>query len=1497
MKHHSIHTRFVVAASMLATCQMLFAATFDSGLTTNLSGSVTYNNLIIGEDLSNNQIILDSGATLFINGATELNSLAASITNNTLVVSDHATFVSGITASSKTNGIVIGNNTDPYKDSIEIGAYSSMEANALYLGDQTNETGSININGSEASLKIYTNVVIGSSGSDNTLTLSNGGTLAVGGNLDLGASNSSNNVITVNQNSSLTIQSLTNITIVSTPNGNALQVRKEGELHVEGDVKLTDLRTRDITMNSGAKLTIDQALEASRIEDQLYVTLNGSNANWNLPATAIVGENTAQNTLTLRDGATLKADKLEVGRSAGTTGNRLKINTGSLVMATNGTTVGRASNGNALDLNDGILETAQLTVGRQGNQNTLEQNGAGILQTDNVIIGDDGNHNTLIQKGGSSNTLNQLTIGKNGDQNTVTIEDDATYLQSTNLTLGIKSAGGNLLEIKDQASVELLNTVTLSNKNNAISLEGGAQAAFNNDLQLGLDSSNTQLQIDHATASISNNLMVGSGDGLGSRVSVEGTNALLSVGSLQLGSDTNHQNSVELTGGAHLMVATDFTVGSSSNSLSLSGSNTQIQVGNNLYLGSSTNSEGNTLEINAGAMATIGTNLYVGYTNSSDNLVQISGSNSMLTVSNQLYIGHGTGTNNAVNVGADGTLAIMDQQHLQIGTNNMLTIENGGILLSAGGWDFATQTNLSTNLVFESGAALELHGALSGTNEIEGGLHIVLNGTNSTWNTTANDALYIGRDTDNNALTLTNGVTFTASSNLWVGYKTDSNTLVVAGSNTALTASEGLIIGKSGQGNKLQLIEGSTTTAKNLWIGENESDNALDINGSNTTLNVGGNMWLGYDGGINTLSLSNAAAISVSSNLWIGYNAENNSMTASGSNTTLIVGDTLWLGYNKGFNEMTISDGATTHITSNLWIGYASGDNSLTLGTNASLQVDGDLNMSRQENLLSYNGTYYSDSATDDNLLKLQNGGMATVTGNVTLHNKSTLDIDSKSQMLVGGDFYSDETSILKLGISKTSTNNINLDVTGTATLAKKSPYQPTSQPNVMIYYEGSIDDQPTNNVKWTVLQAGALELGNGGATAGGLADLKIQTNKLTAFNLIVTNMGTTSAIMIGDLTPYSISEAYNLEAGQLHDVANEIDNLSDPRVAEMRSLFLEQNLSDEEVATLLDLHYGEKESAVPVHAMINRNVQDFVEQLNIRSDQKLARSTSYANEQQLGPAGPHTPEQPMQAWIKGFGKWGKKGATDEYEGYTGDTTGFIIGADGAFSDLFLGGIAGGSSSSSLKIDNGAEGSATTTYGSVYGALNYDAWFYDISLTHGRSRVDYTLPGFGTEADYDSISTAVYFGGGRTFTTDYIEIRPEGSVLANYYNQDAFDETSISAPPRRVERFSRFFTQSSLGGRVTVNMLLANKYTIRPEVRAFWLYNFNAREEDVPYQLIGGTETYLLRLQALESNLIQMGVGCSAKLTESIELRLDADLHTGDAYSEYAVSGALRYQF
>jgi outer membrane autotransporter protein len=230
--------------------------------------------------------------------------------------------------------------------------------------------------------------------------------------------------------------------------------------------------------------------------------------------------------------------------------------------------------------------------------------------------------------------------------------------------------------------------------------------------------------------------------------------------------------------------------------------------------------------------------------------------------------------------------------------------------------------------------------------------------------------------------------------------------------------------------------------------------------------------------------------------------------------------------------------------------------------------------------------------------------------------------------------------------------------------------------------------------------------------------------------------------------------------------------------------------------------------------------------------------------------------------------------------------------------DGILMGVAGGSANGTITKDNSAKTDTKTTYFSVYGSTGTKDWFADASLIYGGSSISTKLgTAFDTQSDTDARNVALYIGGGKEIAGKYLVYTPQVSLLGNFYHQDAYTEQASNAVARAVDGFDAFYLQSSVGGSMAMYVGMGN-FTFKPELRAFWQHEWNAKEERIGYSLVDGNGTdHTLLMQAPEEDILKIGIGATAKLGEYLELRADLDTRQGKNYSDMTLLGSLRYQF
>ena len=216
--------------------------------------------------------------------------------------------------------------------------------------------------------------------------------------------------------------------------------------------------------------------------------------------------------------------------------------------------------------------------------------------------------------------------------------------------------------------------------------------------------------------------------------------------------------------------------------------------------------------------------------------------------------------------------------------------------------------------------------------------------------------LYVGKEGASNSMVISNGASVVNSTG-YVGYggNASNNSVLVMGSNSHWSNNNDLYISYYGSSNSLQIAAGGSVSASNGIIGFDSasSNNSVVVTGGSSSLTLSGKLYVGQYGSSNTLVVSNQGSVLVGDDLAIALDSasSNNSVvvTDAGSSLTVTNGKSLNIGWSGSSNGLIISNGASaTAATVSVGVSSDSVSNSITVGGGSgtsSLSVTGDLNV------------------------------------------------------------------------------------------------------------------------------------------------------------------------------------------------------------------------------------------------------------------------------------------------------------------------------------------------------------------------------------------------------------------------------------------------------------------------------------------------------------------------------------------------------------------------
>ena len=632
--------------------------------------------------------------------------------------------------------------------------------------------------------------------------------------------------------------------------------------------------------NSGRVNSVDAYIGANGGSNTL-IQVTGAGSVWSNAGTLRVGYVSANNQLTISGGG--RVDEVGFGRVGEFTSssNNLLLVTG---------------------INSLWNDNNNLTVGFNGAGNTMiVTNGAKVVSFGGYVGSDlqfnstSGVRNTVIVTGAGSQWTNTATSGNNGM--IVGYNADSNSL--------MVSAGGRVDGLIGIIGWNNHFNSAVVTDSNSLWNSTGAGSFF----EVGVLGHDNRLTVTNGGRVNSTDFYIGGGaSSSNNAVIVTGSGSILTnSGTFRVGA-AGASNSLTLANGGQLYNGIG-KLGESATSVNnyvlVTDSNTLWNNTGNLLVGDL--GAGNTLVLSNGARISSAQGL-IGNTgpSASNNTVIVTGAGT-------LWTNTATGGNNGVSIG-------------QGGNNNQLHISNGGRVDSFDGFVG----------FFGSGNSA------------------LITGSNSLWNTSAGSAFEVGvqNGSINNSMVISNGGRLN-SVDAYIGNVAgaSNNFVVVTGASSQwFNASGTLRVGVSSASNRLTIASGGRVDNGIGTLGQSATsiNNYVLVTDSNTLWNNTGNLLVGDLGAGNTLVLSNSARINSAQGL-IGYTG-----TSASNNTVIITGaGTIWsnslTGGNNGVivggsgngNRLTISDGAQVYSFVG-FLGFPSTDNSVLItGSNSLWSTSG----------------------------------------------------------------------------------------------------------------------------------------------------------------------------------------------------------------------------------------------------------------------------------------------------------------------------------------------------------------------------------------------------------------------------------------------------------------------------------------------------------------------------------------------------------------------------
>lgn len=700
-----------------------------------------------------------------------------------------------------------------------------------------------------------------------------------------------------------------------------------------------------------------------------------------------------------------------------------------------------------------------------------------------------------------------------------------------------------------------------------------------------------------------------------------------------------------------------------------------------------------------------------------------------------------------------------------------------------------------------------------------------------------------------------------------------------------------LIMGGAGTGNRFEVIDGGAVDVKGgLIVGQDEggSLNYFTVAGSNSSVS-GESIIIGAAGSTNFFNAGDAASVFALNRFTVGEleGSTHNQARFNGEGTTLSAYD-LVVGEEGRYNRMYIENGADGKVSGDAFVGFGSNSvGNLLFVDDSNLSVDGDLHVGldgtynrmllRRGGVLETENAFIgSGSGARYNRIQVSSGSSWTNRNHLALSNRSSLIIGSGARVKTGS-YSQDGSSTLIYGFDADAGS----EGVGLLSVANEAVFEE----GALIDFQAPLSQLDIGDA-YTLMTAQQII---GGALTNDVS--QILPNQLLLDVGVVEEEDQASL----QYTRKSLVEVTGLAGTDLEELLHSIDSVasSNHQAEALLQAINRSGCSAEEVADKLGQLYARR---VEVVSVVEQARVTAIGQISAHVRTVQENQQRYAKPAPLGPSGPHKAGQGWAPWFKGYGAKGKASRQETFSGYDARTYGGVFGIDRSVGAI-LGGVAFGYSDSAIDQYDGGESDIATYYGYLYGSAGVRRWYTDFSLGYGRSSVKAVSgAGFGSSSDFNADDYTAYVAIGRQARMQKWLITPQFGLTGSYYIQESFADSGGSVAGTVADEYDRWSLRYSLGAALAYERALGS-WILKPEVRAYWLHEFNADPDEIGYRLIGGGGGGTYSLRAPEEDVIELGVGFEFMYADRLKFTFDLDAELGEFYEGFTASGRMGYEF
>lgn len=247
--------------------------------------------------------------------------------------------------------------------------------------------------------------------------------------------------------------------------------------------------------------------------------------------------------------------------------------------------------------------------------------------------------------------------------------------------------------------------------------------------------------------------------------------------------------------------------------------------------------------------------------------------------------------------------------------------------------------------------------------------------------------------------------------------------------------------------------------------------------------------------------------------------------------------------------------------------------------------------------------------------------------------------------------------------------------------------------------------------------------------------------------------------------------------------------------------------------------------------------------------------------------------------------------------GFSGNMSGFILGADTELTNTFRIGAAGSWTHNKLAGENSSSVTINSYMATFYSHWYTDGWYTDAILSAGRgqSNASQILLDKPIVGQYNSTTMGFRLVTGHKFSLGAVDISPQTEFHYGNMSFDAYEEEGNTGFEKRININDYQIMELGFGFRLSLPT--EKGYNIRPEISMMGYYDFKNTGTEIEATYLAGGDAFTTVGPSRDQFRLQSGMALSIDIMENWMIDATYNLNWSKSFLSNNFSAKARYEF